>query len=38
MNSYREIRRTGRARVQKGIDHTRTVFSYRLSKEWALFP
>jgi hypothetical protein len=38
MNSYREIRRTGRARVFNGIDHTRSVFSYRLPEEWALVP
>ncbi len=38
MNSYREIRRRGQARIFDGIDHTDTVFSYRLPEEWALVP
>jgi hypothetical protein len=38
MNSYREIRRRGRARVFDGRGHTETVFSYELPQEWALVP
>jgi hypothetical protein len=38
MNSYREIQRSGRARVFDGSGHTEAVFSYRLPKEWALVP
>jgi hypothetical protein len=38
MNSYREIRRSGRARIFDGSGHTGKVFSYRLPREWALVP
>lgn len=38
MNSYREIERSGRARVFDGSGHTTEVFSYRLPEEWALVP
>lgn len=38
MNSYQEIRRSGHSRIFDGSDHTDTVFSYRLPKEWALVP
>lgn len=38
MNSYREIRRSGHARIFDGRSYTETVFSYRLPKEWALVP
>lgn len=38
VNSYREIRRTGRARVFDGSAYTGEVFSYRLPEEWALVP
>jgi hypothetical protein len=38
MNSYSEIRRSGRGRIFDGSDHTETVFSYRLPREWALVP
>ncbi|MPZ22443.1 MAG: hypothetical protein GEU28_02640 [Dehalococcoidia bacterium] len=38
MNSYREIKRTGRARVFNGSELTRTVYTYRLPREWALVP
>ncbi len=38
MNSYREIRRNGHARIFDGSGYTETVFSYRLPKEWALVP
>lgn len=38
MNSYREIRRSGHARIFDGCGYTETVFSYRLPKEWALVP
>lgn len=38
MNSYREIRRSGRARIFDGCGYTETVFSYRLPGEWALVP
>lgn len=38
MNSYREIQRSGRARVFDGSGHTGEVFSYRLPEEWALVP
>ncbi|MHB8574597.1 MAG: hypothetical protein ACYDCQ_04630 [Dehalococcoidia bacterium] len=37
-NSFREIRRTGRARVFDGRAHTNRVFSYRLPSEWAIVP
>ncbi len=38
MNSYREIRRSGHARIFDGSGYTETVFSYRLPGEWALVP
>lgn len=38
INSYREIRRTGRAQVFDGSNLTGSVYSYRLPKEWALVP
>jgi hypothetical protein len=38
MNSYREIRRSGQARIYDGSGYTGTVFSYRLPGEWALVP
>ena len=38
MNSYQEIRRTGRGRVFDGDRHTETIFQYRLPEEWALVP
>ncbi len=38
MNSYREIRRSGRGQIFDGSGHTGTVFSYRLPREWALVP
>ena len=38
MNSYREIRRIGHARIFDGSDYTDAVFSYRLPVEWALVP
>ena len=38
MNSYREIHRSGQARVFDGKGHTDTVFRYRLPEEWALVP
>jgi hypothetical protein len=38
MNSYREIRRSGRGHVFDGDRHTGTVFPYRLPEEWALVP
>jgi hypothetical protein len=38
VNSYQEIRRSGRARVFDGSGHTGEVFSYRLPEEWALVP
>jgi hypothetical protein len=38
MNTYREIRRTGYARVFSDEGLTSTVFSYRLPREWALVP
>jgi hypothetical protein len=37
-NSYREIRRSGRARVFDGHVLTNSVYSYRLPREWALVP
>jgi hypothetical protein len=38
MNSYREIHRSGRGHIFDGSDHTETVFSYHLPREWALVP
>jgi hypothetical protein len=38
VNSYREIQRSGRARVFDGRSHTEAVYSYRLPEEWALVP
>ncbi len=38
MNSYREIRRSGRGRIFDGSGYTGTVFIYRLPREWALVP
>ena len=38
VNTYQEIRRTGRARVFDGSVLTDTVYSYRLPKDWALVP
>ena len=38
VNSYREIRRSGRGRVFDGARHTEAVFQYRLPEEWALVP
>jgi hypothetical protein len=38
VNSYREIRRTGRARVFDGRTHTDDIFNYRLPSDWALVP
>jgi hypothetical protein len=38
VNSYREIRRTGRARVFDGSSLTEESFSYRLPADWALVP
>jgi hypothetical protein len=37
-NSYREITRSGRARVFDGKALTNSVFSYRLPREWAIVP
>lgn len=37
-NSYREITRTGRARVFDGRGPTSAVYSYRLPREWAIVP
>ena len=38
MNSYREIKRSGRARVFDGSSLTSDTFTYRLPREWALVP
>jgi hypothetical protein len=38
VNSYREIRRSGRGRIFDGSCHTGDVFSYRLPADWALVP
>jgi len=38
MNSYREIRRIGHARIFDGAGYTDAVFSYRLPGEWAIVP
>lgn len=37
-NSYREIRRAGRARVVSAAGPTNRLYSYRLPKEWSLVP
>jgi len=37
-NSYREIKRTGRAYVFDGKRMTKSSFSYRLPAEWSLVP
>ncbi|GBD14803.1 hypothetical protein HRbin25_00685 [bacterium HR25] len=38
VNTYREIKRSGYARVFDGEGFTRRVFRYRLPEEWALVP
>ncbi len=38
INTYREIRRTGMARVFDGEGFTGRVFRYRLPEEWSLVP
>jgi len=38
VNTYQEIRRTGRACVFDGSSLTDTVYNYRLPKDWALVP
>jgi hypothetical protein len=38
VNVYREIQRSGRARVFDGHHLTNTVYKYRLPEEWALVP
>jgi hypothetical protein len=38
MNSYREIKRTGRGRVFDGSNLTSRTYVYRLPREWALVP
>jgi hypothetical protein len=38
MNSYREIRRTGRGQVFDGRSLTDDTFNYRLPSDWALVP
>jgi len=38
VNSYREIRRSGRGRIFDGVQHTAETFRYRLPEEWALVP
>ena len=38
VNTYREIRRSGRARVFDGRRHTDAVYRYKLPEEWALVP
>jgi hypothetical protein len=37
-NSYREIRRSGRARVFDGQSLTNSTYSYKLPRDWALVP
>jgi hypothetical protein len=37
-NSYREIRRTDRARVFDGRALTNSIYSYRLPRDWAIVP
>jgi hypothetical protein len=38
VNSYREVRREGRARVFDGDEWTSEIFPYRLPADWALVP
>lgn len=38
VNSYKEIRRSGKGRIFDGSRHTETVYRYRLPEEWALVP
>ena len=38
VNSYRELKREGRARVFDGREWTPEIFRYRLPKDWALVP
>ena len=38
VNSYREIERSGRARVFDGERHTEKTFRYKLPQDWALVP
>jgi hypothetical protein len=38
VNSYQEIRRTGKGRVFDGSRHTDATFRYKLPEEWALVP
>lgn len=38
LNSYREIKRSGSARIFDGHSHTDRVFRYSLPEEWALVP
>lgn len=38
VNSYQEIRRTGRGRIFDGARHTDMTFRYKLPEEWALVP
>jgi len=38
VNSYKEIRRSGRGRFFDGSRHTEAVFRYKLPEEWALVP
>jgi hypothetical protein len=38
INTYREVRREGRARVFDGDDWTTEIFPYRLPSDWALVP
>lgn len=37
-NSYREIRRSGRARVFDGRGLTNAIYSYKLPHDWAIVP
>jgi hypothetical protein len=37
-NSYREITRSGRARIFDGQALTNSIYSYKLPREWALVP
>ncbi len=38
VNTYREVRRQGRARVFNGDAWTGEIFPYRLPADWALVP